>query len=77
MFQTLKLLPAHILGIEGELLGVLGFGIIGLILVAMPFLDRRAAPVKASSRLAVGFGLLLIVYSVVLTYLGYTMSATK
>ena len=77
MFQTLKLLPAHILGIEGELLGVLGFGIIGLTLVAMPFLDRRAAPVKASSRLAVGFGLLLIVYSVVLTYLGYTMSATK
>jgi len=77
MFQTLKLLPAHILGIEGELLGVLGFGIIGLILVAMPFLDRRAAPVKASSRLAVGFGLLLIVYSVVLTYLGYTMSAMK
>ena len=77
MFQTLKLLPAHILGIEGELLGVLGFGIIGLILMAMPFLDRRAAPVKASSRLAVGFGLLLIVYSVVLTYLGYTMSATK
>ncbi len=77
MFQTLKLLPAHILGIEGELLGVLGFGIIGLVLVAMPFLDRRAAPVKASSRLAVGFGLLLIVYSVVLTYLGYTMSATK
>ena len=30
MFQTLKLLPAHILGIEGELLGVLGFGVIGL-----------------------------------------------
>ncbi len=41
MFQTLKLLPSHILGIEGELLGVLGFGLIGLILVALPFLDRR------------------------------------
>jgi cytochrome b6 len=50
MFQTLKLLPAHILGIEGELLGVLGFGIIGLMLIAMPFLDRRPAPVTASSR---------------------------
>ena len=77
MFQTLKLLPAHIVGIEGELLGVLGFGIIGLILIAMPFLDRRAANVKTSSRLAAGFGLLLIVYSVVLTYLGYTMSPMK
>jgi cytochrome b6 len=77
MFQTLKLLPSHILGIEGDLLGVLGFGVIGLILVAMPFLDRRAVAGKPSSRLAAGFGLLLIVYSIALTYLGYTMSATK
>jgi cytochrome b6 len=77
MFQTLKVLPSHVLGIEGELLGVLGFGIIGLILIAMPFLDRRATARKTSSRLAVGFGVILIVYSVVLTYLGYTMSPTK
>jgi cytochrome b6 len=77
MFQTLKLLPSHIFGIEGELLGVLGFGVVGLILIAMPFLDRNASPGKTSSRLAAAFGLLLIVYSVVLTYLGYTMSPTK
>ena len=77
MFQTLKLLPAHILGIEGELLGVLGFGLVGVILIAMPFLDRRAAASKTSSRMAAGFGLLLIVYSIALTYLGYTMSPTK
>jgi cytochrome b6 len=77
MFQTLKLLPSHILGVEGELLGVLGFGLIGIILIAMPFLDRRAMGAKTSSRLAAAFGLLLIVYSVALTYLGYTMSPTK
>jgi quinol-cytochrome oxidoreductase complex cytochrome b subunit len=77
MFQTLKLLPGHILGIEGELLGILGFGVIGLILIAMPFLDRNASPRTTSSRLAAAFGLLLIVYSVLLTYLGYTMSPTK
>jgi cytochrome b6 len=77
MFQTLKILPSHIVGIEGELLGVLGFGAIGVILIAMPFLDRNASPGKRSSRLAAAFGLLLIVYSVVLTYLGYTMSPTK
>jgi cytochrome b6 len=77
MFQTLKLLPSHILGVEGELLGVLGFGLIGVILIAMPFLDRRAMGAKTSSRLATAFGLLLIVYSVALTYLGYTMSPTK
>ena len=77
MFQTLKLLPAHILGIEGELLGVVGFGFVGFILIAIPFLDRRAAAARTWSRLAAGFGLLLIVYSVVLTYLGYTMSPMK
>ena len=77
MFQTLKLLPSHIFGVEGELLGVLGFGVIGLILIAMPFLDRHAVLGKTSSRLAAAFGFLLIVYSVVLTYLGYTMSPTK
>jgi len=76
MFQTLKLLPGHILGIEGELLGVLAFGVIGLALIVMPFLDRGAALGKPS-RLVALFGALLIVYSVVLTYLGYTMSPTK
>jgi len=72
----LKLLPGHILGIEGELLGVLAFGVIGLALIVMPFLDRGAALGKPS-RLVALFGALLIVYSVVLTYLGYTMSPTK
>jgi quinol-cytochrome oxidoreductase complex cytochrome b subunit len=76
MFQTLKLLPAHILGIEGELLGVLGFGLVGLVLVLMPFLDRRNA-LGRWSRLPVVFGIALLVYSAVLTYLGYTMSPTK
>jgi cytochrome b6 len=76
MFQTLKLLPSHILGIEGELLGVLGFAVIGLILIAMPFLDRGATRGKPS-RLAAIFGALLIGYSIILTYLGYTMSPTR
>ena len=77
MFQTLKLLPSHILGIEGELLGVLGFGLLGAILIAMPFLDWGPALGKTSSRFATGFGLLLIIYAITLTYLGYTMSPTK
>jgi cytochrome b6 len=40
MFQTLKKLPGHILGLEGEMLGVLFFGFCGLILISIPFLDR-------------------------------------
>jgi quinol-cytochrome oxidoreductase complex cytochrome b subunit len=76
MFQTLKLLPGHILGIEGELLGVLGFGVIGLLVVLLPFLDRRTV-LGQSSRFAAAFGIVLIGYMILLTYLGYTMSATK
>ncbi len=40
MFQTLKKLPGHLLGMEGEMLGVLFFGFCGLVVVAVPFLDR-------------------------------------
>ncbi len=42
MFQALKKLPPHILGIEGELVGVLFFGFCGLIVLLVPFLDRGA-----------------------------------
>jgi cytochrome b6 len=76
MFQTLKYLPGHILGIEGELLGVLAFGVIGVVLILMPFLDTRAA-FGRWPRFAAGFGVALLLYSVVLTYLGYTVSPTK
>ncbi len=76
MFQTLKYLPAHVLGMEGEVVGILGFGLGGLFLALVPFLDRRTAQGKPS-RLFTTIGVVIIVYMVVLTYLGYTVSATK
>jgi cytochrome b6 len=76
MFQTLKLLPSYILGIEGELLGVLAFGVVGLLLILIPVLDRRTASGQPS-RLPAAFGITLVLYMVLLTYLGYTMSPTK
>ncbi len=76
MFQTLKLLPSYVLGIEGELLGVLGFGVIGLLLIFVPFLDRGAA-LRWTSRFPAVFAISLLVYMIILTYLGYTMSPTK
>ncbi len=42
MFHTLKLLPSHILGFEGERIGVLGFTLIAGLLMLVPFLDRRS-----------------------------------
>lgn len=76
MFQTLKLLPSYILGIEGELLGVLAFGLVGLLLIFIPFLDHRTASGQPG-RFPAAFGIALILYMVLLTYLGYTMSPTK
>jgi cytochrome b6 len=75
-FQTLKYLPAKILGIDGEVVGIVAFGFGGLFLLVLPLLDRRAARGE-SSRLFTGIGIGIIVYVVVLTYLGYTANPTK
>lgn len=75
MFQTLKVLPATILGIEGELLGVAAFTLAGIVLLFVPFLDRPkpgAKPSKLWSWIAYG----ALAYILVLTYWGYTASAT-
>jgi quinol-cytochrome oxidoreductase complex cytochrome b subunit len=76
MFQTLKYLPSHILGIEGEVAGILGFGLGGLFLLLIPILDRRTARGQPS-RLFTWIGIAIILYMVLLTVLGYTASATK
>jgi quinol-cytochrome oxidoreductase complex cytochrome b subunit len=69
-FQTLKYLPAHILGIEGEVVGIIGFGLAGLFLLLIPLLDRRSARGEPS-QLFTWIGIAMIVYIIVLTYLGY------
>jgi len=76
MFQTLKYLPSHILGLEGEIVGVMGFGLGGLALLLIPFLDRRAARGE-SSPMFTWIGIMIIVYIIVLTYLGYTANPTR
>ncbi|KPJ96181.1 MAG: cytochrome bc complex cytochrome b subunit [Gemmatimonas sp. SG8_17] len=75
MFQTLKYLPAHILGIEGEVVGILGFALGGVLFLLIPLLDRRTARAEPS-RLFTWIGVGIIVYVVVLTYLGYTVDPT-
>jgi cytochrome b6 len=75
MFQTLKYLPAHILGIEGEVVGILGFALGGVLFLLIPLLDRRTGRGEPS-KLFTWIGIGIIVYVVVLTYLGYTVDPT-
>jgi quinol-cytochrome oxidoreductase complex cytochrome b subunit len=70
MFQTLKLLPAHVLGVEGETIGVVAFAVGGLVLALVPFLDRAAARGERS-RLITFVTLALIAYMITFTLWGY------
>ena len=76
MFQTLKYLPGHILGLEGEMVGVIAFGVAGTMLAAVPFLDRRAARGEPG-RLVGMLTVAAILYIILLTILGYTASPTQ
>lgn len=70
MFHTLKLIPGRVFGIEGEVLGVLGFGVVALVLIAIPFLDRRALRGERNP-LFTAMAWLGIAYLVVFTIVGY------
>ncbi|MEW6128569.1 MAG: cytochrome bc complex cytochrome b subunit [Acidobacteriota bacterium] len=71
MFQTLKFIPAKIGPIDGEVLGVLAFGAGGLFWFLVPFLDRKTAQGKPSRGFTV-IGIILLVYIVGMTIIGYT-----
>jgi cytochrome b6 len=76
MFQTLKYLPAHILGLEGEAVGVIGFGVAAVLVVLIPFLDRGAARGRPS-RVFTWIGIGILAYMILLTALGYAANPTK
>jgi len=72
MFSTLKIVPAHILSIEGEKLAILGFMAGGLLWMLVPFLDRLAGREKRSP-LFTWVGVALAAYIVTMTVLTYTL----
>jgi cytochrome b6 len=76
MFQTLKYLPAEILGVEGELVGIVAFGFAAVVLLLMPVLDGRSTNRSVSRAWSfAAWGAL--VYILVLTWLGYNASPTS
>lgn len=72
-FQVLKLLPSHVLGVEGELAGVLGFGVLAAVFVVVPFLDSGAAAGRPSRLITWGALVVLVVFAV-MTVVGYVLA---
>jgi cytochrome b6 len=70
MFSTLKIVPAHVLFMEGEILAIFGFMIGGLIWLLVPYLDRKAGK-EAKSPEFTSFGLIVLLYILIMTALTY------
>jgi cytochrome b6 len=69
MFQSLKLIPSKIWGIDGELVGILTFGLAGAVWVLLPFLEGNRE--KRGGTLVRGAGVFALCYIVAMTIYGY------
>lgn len=70
-FYTLKLIPGHVGFMEGEVLGILGFGAVAAGWALLPVWGVRTTG-EPRTRLVNGIGVFLLAYLVVFSYLGYT-----
>ena len=63
-------MPPHVLGFEGEHVAIVTFGLLGVLLVLVPFIDGERAPraVAVASTVA---GMLMLVFIAVMTLLAY------
>ena len=69
MFQTLKLIPAKIWFIPGEVLGIMTFNVAGLLWMLLPFFDRGQE--GRARRWITGVGAFALGYIVVMTVYAY------
>jgi cytochrome b6 len=69
-FYTLKKIPSHVWIFEGEILGILGFGVMALGWALLPVwgINRDGT---ARTRLVTGIGVVMVVYLFTFTILGY------
>jgi cytochrome b6 len=61
MFETLKRLPAHVLGLEGEMLGVVAFTLAGILFLFVPFIAATARRERALTWVTVAAILYVVV----------------
>ncbi|MCX6134177.1 MAG: cytochrome b N-terminal domain-containing protein [Ignavibacteriales bacterium] len=70
MFQTLKYIPGKILFFDGEVLGILVFGVAGALWLLVPFLDKKTARGE-DNRLINYIGIFVVFYILALTIVGW------
>ncbi|MEK6567006.1 MAG: cytochrome b N-terminal domain-containing protein, partial [Bacteroidota bacterium] len=70
MFQTLKYIPAQILFIDGEVLGIVLFGLAGIFWTLVPFWDRKSSE-GVRNRFVNYVGLFAVFYIILFTILGW------
>jgi cytochrome b6 len=69
MYQTLRMLPARVLWIEGEKLGVVAFALAGAVLVLVPFLDVWAQRDRRHHLVGIA-GLIAVLFVMAMTFVG-------
>ncbi len=70
MFQTLKIIPAKLFVIDGEVFGVMLFSIAGLLWFLVPLMDRKTKSGEKSYWLIYS-GIFVIIYIIVFTIVGF------
>jgi quinol-cytochrome oxidoreductase complex cytochrome b subunit len=69
MFQTLKMLPAKVWFLDGEVLGVLGFGGAAMLWLCVPFLEHDRW--QWARTFVLGLGIFALAYIGSMTFYGY------
>jgi cytochrome b6 len=70
MFQTLKYIPGKLWFLDGEILGVLLFGIAGFLWTMVPFWDRKSSRGE-QNRFVNYSGLFAVIYIIIFTIIGW------
>jgi quinol-cytochrome oxidoreductase complex cytochrome b subunit len=72
MFQTLKYIPGKVLNLDGEVLGIMTFGLGGLLWLLVPFWDRKSSRGERN-RFVNYVGLFIVIYIIILTIVGWVL----
>ena len=71
-FQTLKFIPSKIWFLDGELVGILSFGLGGLLWCTVPLWDR-ASVFGLRNRTLNYIGIGVVAFIIVMTILGFSL----